>query len=243
MLYIEYYNKIQEIQQHIINDEKTMIMKVAELMAEAIKKDGMVHIFGCGHSHIMAEEAFYRAGGLVQVNPILDSAIMLHEGAVKSSRMEKMEDYARLILDRYQVNENDLMFVFSTSGINGCPIEMVCYAKEKGMKTVAVTSLLYEKEVSGHSSGLKLCEAADYVINSHIPHGDALVKLDDRQGMIAAGSTVISAFIWNILICQLAEELVKQGITPKYFTSGNITGGQEKNRAYINEYKNRIKLL
>lgn len=243
MLYLDYYNKILDIQQNIINNEQGAIHKAASIMADTIKKDGLVHIFGCGHSHIMAEEAFYRAGGLVQVNPILDSAVMLHEGAVKSSRVEKMEIYAKYIAERYQLNKNDTIFVFSTSGINGCPIEMINCAKEKGLTTIAVTSLLYDEEPSFHSSGKKLYEVADLVINTHVPHGDALVKLDDRQGNIAAGSTVISAFIWNIVICQLAEELVKQGITPKYFTSGNISGGREKNKLYIDEYKNRIKLL
>ncbi len=243
MLYLDYYNKILEIQQSIINDEMETIHKVAGLMADTIKMDGLIHIFGCGHSHIMAEEAFYRAGGLVQVNPILDSAVMLHEGAVKSSKVEKMEAYARYIIERYQLKENEIMFVFSTSGLNGCPIEMINCAKEKGLKTVAVTSLLYNEEPSFHSSGKKLYEAADYFINTHIPHGDALVKLDDKQGNIAAGSTVINAFIWNLLICQLAEELVKQGVAPKYFTSGNISGGQDKNKMYIDEYKDRIKLL
>jgi uncharacterized phosphosugar-binding protein len=243
MLYLEYYKKIREIEERIICDEKNMILKVARLMSDTIKNDGLIHIFGCGHSHIMAEEAFYRAGGLVQANPILDSAIMLHEGAVKSSKMEKMESYAPYILDNYRVQKNDIIFVFSTSGVNGCPVEMVLYAKSKGLKTVVVTSLAYKEETSCHSSGKKLYEVADYVIDNHAPRGDVLVELEASDRKIGSGSTIFGVFIWNMLICQLAEELINQGIPAKFFTSGNIPGGLEKNMAYIEEYKDRIKLL
>lgn len=243
MMYETYFDAVMRLEQEIAKDEAEHIKEAAVLMADTIRDGGMIHVFGCGHSHMMAEEAFYRAGGLVPVNPILDTAVMLHEGGVKSSSVERMEHYAPLVLDRYEVREGDMIFIYSTSGINGCSIDMALYAKEKKMKVVAVTSLNYSTEQSRHSLGLRLSQCADLVINNHVPYGDALVELPEQKGRIAPGSTVLCALIWNMVISQLAEELIKHGVTPEYYTSGNVKGGREKNQQYIEAYRGRIKAL
>ena len=237
----EYYLAICNIEKAVYEKENGHIKEVAHQMAVTMKNKGMIYIFGCGHSHILAEEAFYRAGGLVRVSPIFDSAIMLHEGAVKSSRMERLEEYGDWIFDRQTIKKNDLLFVFSTSGINGCPIEVAKRAKTSALaKVVAVTSLAYyKKEKSRHSSGKYLADYADFVIDTHVPHGDALV--DYKEKKIAPGSTVICSLIWNMLISQLPEEGSEISFEPEYFLSGNVEGGFEKNEYYIDKYKNDIR--
>lgn len=243
MLYRDYYEEVMRIEACIVEEEREGILQAVAMMADAIEADGMIHIFGCGHSHMLAEEAFYRAGGLVPVNPILDTAVMLHEGGPKSSEVERMERYAPLILDRHQVKAGDVIFIYSTSGINGCSIDMALYAKEKGMKVVAVTSSHYAKMKSRHSSGKRLCDCADLVLDNHVPYGDALVQMPGSEKRIAPGSTVFCALIWNMIISQLAEELVERGVEPQYYTSGNVTGGREENREYIEAYRGRINAL
>ena len=217
-----------------------MIEKVAEQMALVLKNKRQIFLFGCGHSHILVEEAFYRAGGLVPVSPIFDTALMLHDGAAKSSHLEKKEEYGSWVMDRVNMEKGDMLFIFSNSGINGCPIEIAARAKAKGAIVVAISSIEYvNREKSRHSSGKYLIDFADFVINTHVPHGDALVEIEDNK--IAPGSTISGALIWNMLISQLSEEEEKLGVEKEYFVSGNIEGGAELNQRYLKKYQTKIK--
>ena len=238
--YEKYYEEINSIEEKIFNTEGNVIEKVAEQMALVLKNKQQIFLFGCGHSHILVEEAFYRAGGLVPVSPIFDTALMLHDGAAKSSHLEKKEEYGSWVMDRVNMEKGDMLFIFSNSGINGCPIEIAARAKEKGAIVVAISSIEYvNKEKSRHSSGKYLIDFADFVINTHVPHGDALVEIEDNK--IAPGSTISGALIWNMLISQLSEEEEKLGVEKEYFVSGNIEGGAELNQRYLKKYQTKIK--
>ncbi len=238
--YERYFEEINSIEEKIFNKEGAAIEEVAEQMAVTLKQGRQIFLFGCGHSHILVEEAFYRAGGLVPVHPIFDTALMLHDGAAKSSHLEKKEEYGRWIMDRVNIEKDDMLFIFSNSGINGCPIEMAARAKEKSVIVVAISSMEYvNKEKSRHSSGKYLIDFADFVIDTHVPHGDALVEIKDNK--IAPGSTISGALIWNMLISQLSEEEEKLGVEKEYFVSGNIKGGEELNQRYLKKYKTKIR--
>ena len=240
--YIEYYNNLSQIERQIVEQEASGIEAVAACMARTLKAGKNIYLFGCGHSHILVEEAFYRAGGLVPVNPIFDSAIMLHEGAVKSSHLERLESYGDWIFDRQSITQGDMIFIFSNSGINGCPVQVALRAKQAGATVVAVSAKAYDKtEKSRHSSGKRLSNYADYVLDTHIPHGDALLQYGEQR--IAPGSTIACALIWNMLIAQLAEESEKIGYQPEYFVSGNVEGGFQINEQYIDKYKYIVRNL
>lgn len=237
--YEQYYEVINSIESEIINKESQVIEMVANVMAMALKDQKQLFLFGCGHSHILVEEAFYRAGGLVPVIPIFDTALMLHDGAVKSSHLERMEEYGDWVIGRINIKKDDIIFIFSNSGINGCPIEIASQAKQRGAKVVAISSKEYVNyEKSRHSSGKYLIDYADYVIDTHVPHGDALVEINNNR--IAPGSTISGALIWNMLISQLSEEEEKLGIETEYFVSGNIEGGTELNQRYLKKYRTKI---
>lgn len=232
----KYYHEILKIQQQILTCEEDTIAQVSVEMAQALKNGNSIFLFGCGHSHLIVEEAFFRAGGLVKVNPVFDTAIMLHEGAFKSSKLEKREAYGAMIFDRLTVEEGDIFFVFSTSGRNGCPVEMALRAKQAGAKVVVVSSLVYrDLEPSLHSSGKYLADVGDYVINNHVPYGDGVIRYGAQY--IAPTSTIATAMIWNMLIAQLAEDAHAIGYEPEYFVSGNIHGGAEKNAFYLDKYR------
>src|SRR5690606_41545629 len=169
MLAQDYFNQLTKVMQNIKQHEMASIRQAASWIAESVAQDGLVHLFGCGHSHLLVEDIFYRAGGLVPVNAILETSVMLHEGAVKSSKIERLSGYAELILDNYSVNQGEVMIVISNSGINGIPVEMALAAKQKGLKVVAVSSSSYQTAKSRHPSGKRLRDIADLEIDNHLP--------------------------------------------------------------------------
>ena len=134
----EYYESIQDIIEKVYEREGEKISTAGQILAETIRRDGLIHVFGCGHSHMIAEEMFYRAGGLVAINPIFEESTMLHDGAYKSSQIERMSGYAPRVLERYTLREGDAFIISSSSGINPFPIEMAESAREKGVRVIGI---------------------------------------------------------------------------------------------------------
>ena len=140
----EYLESIVKILTQIERQESAALARAAEAVADVICRDGLVHVFGCGHSHLAALDTFYRAGGLACVSPILDEDLMLHDGAAKSSRMEKISGIAPEVFRRAGVDPaKDLVVVISASGKNAAPVEMLRTAKAAGVRTVAISSSAY----------------------------------------------------------------------------------------------------
>src|SRR5699024_691774 len=149
-----YFSNITDLLVKVEKEEKEALTQASEKVSESIQQDGIIHLFGCGHSHILTEEVYYRAGGLVPIHPILHEPLMLHEGAVRSSSLERKNDYAKEFMDGQDIRENDVMFVISTSGRNPVPVDVAKIAKQKGAYVVAITSIEYSKsQPSRHMSG------------------------------------------------------------------------------------------
>ncbi|MBM7646549.1 putative phosphosugar-binding protein [Scopulibacillus daqui] len=236
----QYLSCIEELLQQVKNDESTL-KKAAKYIADSIKNNGLIHIFGCGHSHLIGEEIFYRAGGLVPVHPILIEDLMLHKGAARSSQLERQNDFIQPYLEKYDINKNDVFIVVSTSGINGVPIDAALYAKNKGARVIALTSAAYSKQSeSRHHSKKKLYEIADLVIDNHSAPGDAIIK-DERIGQaFGPTSTVIGTTIINCIIVEAIDYLADENLKPPIFMSGNIKGADAHNQHLITKYKDRI---
>src|ERR671916_1560660 len=162
-----YAARLREVQEAVLAEERQKLLEAARLLAGSLdgeEPDRMIHVFGCGHSHLMAEEAFWRAGGLVPVHPILDPNLSLL-GGLRTSPLERLEGYARVLLTGEELRPGEVMVVFSNSGINAVPIEVALVAKEAGLRVVAVTSLAHSKGVEPrHSCGQRLFELADVAI-------------------------------------------------------------------------------
>ncbi|MEG6567047.1 SIS domain-containing protein [Thermoanaerobacterium saccharolyticum] len=241
---LEYIKIIKSKIDKIFTEQKEILNKVEDIVVDSISKGYTVDIFGCGHSHIFAEETFYRAGGLACVNPILEPVLMLHEGAEKSSKLERMNYLGEIIYDNFNLRKGDVLFVFSTSGRNPVSIDFAIKAKNNGLTTVAITSLKYSNAYcSKHVSGKKLYEVVDYYIDNMCDVGDASINIDGLNAKMGPTSTVIGAMIINGIFIDAAEKLIKRGIEVPVFISGNIDGSDEYNKSLIDKYRALIKLL
>ena len=241
---VEYFENLQKILARIATEQIDNIEKAARAVADTLEKGGRIHAFGTGHSHMLAEEIFYRAGGLVNVNPILESSLMLHESAAKSTELERLEGYGEILFDHHSINSNDILFLFSNSGRNGVAIDLALIAGDRGVKTVVITNMEHTmKGASRHSSGKKLFEAADIVIDNCGCHGDASMRIEAINRNVAPTSTAAGAAIMNAIEARAVEIMVADGFTPEVFSSSNVDGGDEINNAYIAKYKKEIKSL
>ena len=231
----EYLEKITECLGRIEKEEQDHLQKAALLVAETIKNGGLIFTFGCGHSHLPGLDAFYRAGGLANVSPMLDTDLMLHNGAAKSSRMEKMTGIAPEIFRRYTPSSNDMIFIFSASGKNAVPIEMADVAKRNGVKSIGISSLEYaERDGTLH-------EHVDIAIDCKIPYGDACLSVGEaRMGGL---STYAACFILNTCLIEGARLALESGVKPPVYLSGNVEGGREHNITLEDMYLGRVKHL
>ena len=231
----EYLHKIIACLEQIENEERERIDAVSRLVADTIKNGGLIFTFGCGHSHLPGLDAFYRAGGLANVSPMLDTDLMLHNGAAKSSRMEKMSGIASEVFRRYTLSEKDIIFIFSASGKNQVPVEMAQEAKKAGVKSVGISSLAYVEK------GGRLHETVDIAIDCKVPYGDASMEVGEIK--MGGLSTYASCFILNTCLINGAKIALKEGVKPPVYISGNVEGGREHNVALENLYMGRVKHL
>ncbi|MBU9673798.1 SIS domain-containing protein [Planococcus sp. CP5-4] len=239
-----YFEKIKEKLQAIEACEKENMAEAARKVAEAIKQGNIVQLFGCGHSHILTEEVFFRAGGLVPIKPILIEPLMLHEGAVTSSQLERQPDYAASFLAEQDFRPGDVLIVLSTSGRNPVPVDVAHHAREKGVYVIGLTSLAYsQSQPSRHSSGKHLYNSVDLAIDNHSVAGDAI--LSDAKVKVPFGptSTVTGAAILNAVFAEAIALMAAEGFEPPVFLSGNIDGADGHNHRLVEKYRNRIPLL
>lgn len=238
-----YIDEIRRLTDAVASAQADAIEQAASLVASALCGEGYVFTFGTGHSHLLAEEIFYRAGGLARVCPILEDSLMLHRAAARSSQMERASGLAKLLLDDVDaVQYGGVLFLFSNSGCNTVAVDMALEAKKRGLSTVCITNLIHAgHSTSRHPEGKKLCEVCDLVIDNMGCHGDAAIAVGDCT--TGATSTVIGAMILQAIVCRAIELTQERGGMPEVFHSANTAGGDEANEAYIRKYKPYVKSL
>lgn len=232
-----FFNHTQKKLQEVLDNAIPSILEAAELVTESCKKGGKFYVFGSGHSHMIAEELYLRAGGMALVHAILPPELMLHEMTLKSTYLERMEGYAYALAELYKIDEKDTLMVISNSGRNPVPVEMCLAAKAKGAKVIAMTSMQHSSGcTSRHSSGKKMYEIADVTIDTCVEKGDAVFPVEGLQTCVGPTSTIVGVTIAEALVCQVAENLVKEGIEPPVFCSSNVDGGDERNQWLYDTY-------
>jgi uncharacterized phosphosugar-binding protein len=238
-----YFQKAFEILERI-RLETSVLQDVAKAFAQAIEQDKLIYTFGTGHSSLLAAEGLYRAGGLACVSAILEPSTTSELGMIAGSSFERLNGQAALILDRYPMVAGDMLVVYSNSGVNAVPVEMAQEAKARGLITVAVMSLEYSKQAPKTSASKQtLADVADYVLDNHIPPGDAVVPFYNDTLRAAAVSNVAGAFIWNALVAETVALLEAKGLEAPVYISSNMPGSKAHNEALIAKYRRRIRHL
>lgn len=243
MYYQDYYQKVISLLGEIFEKESSSIEKAGEYLSSTLKQEGFLYVFGCGHSHMLAEELFYRAGGLAPVYPIFETAAMLHEGAAKSSQIERMSGYAPHVMKRYPISEKDCLLISSTSGINPFSIEMAESARARGATVIGISSFHYRGEASRDAQGRHLPDVCDLCIDNHVPIGDAVIQVCEDGTKAGPVSTITTLAIANSIILSACEKLRGQGIQPHVFRSGNCFGADQYNADILRKYMPKIRHL
>ena len=240
----DYLKNIFGLLEKLEATQEAVIDRVSGLCAECIANGGLLYFFGTGHSHMICEEPFYRAGGLACVYPILETDLMLHEGAAKSSSYERLEGLGNVVIANTSLGKGDILFVASNSGRNCAVIDAALEARKRGAITVAITSMNHTTQVtSRHSSGLNLYQVCDYVLDNGGEVGDASVELPGLGQKIAPTSSVIDVTLVNLILVNTVEQLLQKGIVPPVFMSANTDAGDKANKAVLERYKGMIPSL
>jgi uncharacterized phosphosugar-binding protein len=238
-----YFEIVQDQLQKIRSTQWAKLEQAAEWVASALANDHWLYAFGTGHSHLLAEEVFFRAGGLVRAVPMLDEKLMLHENAIDATWQERKEGYAAQFLSLYPVEAGDVLIVASNSGRNAVPVEMVLAGQERGLKVIAVTNIAHSDAWSSrHPSGKKLADVADLVIDNCGVSGDACLGLPGMPSPVGPTSTVTGALIINLIIVQAIENTLVRGVAPEIYISSN-SNGDDHNEKLLQKYKSRIRHL
>lgn len=233
-----YFQEVQKLLQLVMEKEYVSMESASRVLIERLQNGGVLQLFGCGHSHLLAQEAFYRAGGLVPVRPIMIEPLTLHAGALTSSKNEKDPEIIQNYAHQFNFHDQDILMVISTSGRNNAPIDAALLAKEQGIPVMSLQSLAYKEQPSRHKSGKRLEDIVDLVLDTHVPVGDGLLN---RLGMqYGPASTVVGSMMLNTLLSQVIEKMADQMDVLPVFESTNVTTNQMHNDGMIAKYEGRI---
>lgn len=243
-----YQKRVSGVLEKIWDTQTGNIEKASAAMADTIASGGLVHMFGSGHSVLPVQDMFPRYGAYPGFRPLMDMRLMwtnvIGSGGAKGLLwLERREGYAQVLFENEPIRKGDVMLVFSHGGLNAVGIEVLVEAKKRGLTTVAVTSMdNYSKRDATHSSGKKLADVADIVIDNCTPAEDALVQIENWKAPVAAGSTVAFITIAMSIIAQVAANLSAKGLTPPVFVSPNVVGipPDQMNRVY-DQYEQKLK--
>lgn len=240
-----YFDRIQELLQQIRGTQAAIIRKAGAIVASSLQRGGIIHTFGTGHSHMVAEEAFFRAGGLVPINAILDTRLSFLEGALESTRAEREEGFASGLLAREQIGAEDAAIIISNSGRNAVPVEMALEMKARGVPVIAISNIRQSSSApSRDRTGKRLFEIADLVIDNCVPPGDAVLQLDSVEQRVGPASTVAGAVIINSIIIEAILLLTKDGKPAPVFPSANLTTTSDEAIASLyRPFRDRIRCL
>jgi uncharacterized phosphosugar-binding protein len=247
---LAYFDAAAAIVQRIRDTQLDPLMQAAQICADSIAAGGLVHLFGTGHSRIPIEEIFPRHGSFPGFHPIVELSLTHHtqvvgaNGQRQAMFLEKVEGLGEVILRNFIFSEHDSCIVFSNSGVNGVVVDFAVGVKARNLPLIGVVSVDHcNASAPKHSSGKKLTDLSDVVLDNGSPSGDALVQIEGLEYPVGPGSTIGYAVLVNALKCLVADELTKRGQPPLVLTSSVLIGSQASaeifDRTY-DDYRARI---
>lgn len=240
----EYLQTVSALLKRVHDEQLPTLDAAAARIADCIITGGLWHVFGSGHSQLLAAELFYRAGGLVPVNAILDVPLSVMVNARRSTWLERLPGYAEQLLQDEPLQAGDVVLVISNSGRNAVPIEVAMVARARGATVLALTSVQFSRRVgSRHPSGKMLYDCADLVFDNYGVDGDAAVQIPGCASAVSATSTVVGSALLQALAAATVAELGRRGHPAPVWESANGEAGEHINAAHLARYHGRIKRL
>ena len=237
-----YISIVQETIRKAWEEQLEVIGKTATAIRTALEQKHSVFLFGCSHAGILAEEVFYRSGGLAVINPIFFPGFMLNNRPITmTSRLEQLDGLGKILVKENRLKAGDVLIIHSVSGRNNVPVEMAMEAGSLGVTTIAITNLAYSSSVtSRHPSGKRLFEVCDMVIDNKGIPGDAAVNLEGLPEKIGPTSTAVGTALINAIVIETVGQMLESGKIPPVFLSANLDGGKEHNERIFEEYADQI---
>lgn len=238
-----YFQRLSEILDTVATEQEGQIDQAARWVAETIMASGVVHLFGSGHSHMVAEEVFHRAGSLLPLNPMLD-ANLTFLGHLNATALERSSGYGQVIIDSHDIRPNEVVFVISNSGVNPVPVEVALAAQAKGARTISISSVKHYRNVPARTaSGQRLSDVVDLAIDTCVPHGDAVVPVEGSPAAAGGVSSAVGIAIINGIVVEAASLMAAQGFAPPLIPSMNVPNGDEAMEVLVAKYGHRLPLL
>ena len=229
-----YLSKINKILDKILKEEEKKITICSKLISDSYKKGGQLYIFGTGHSRLLGEEAFHRAGGFAAACPIRDDNLSFKKGAEKATSLERTPNIAIKALNKYKITNKDILMIVSNSGVNHAPVEAAIFAKNKKIKTIAITSIKFSKQAPLSKLNKRLFQIVDVFIDNKIPPGDAIININKFS--VGPASTITGSFILNSILIEVASSLKTEKIFPFYISS-NMPNANKNNTKLQNKFR------
>ena len=238
----EYLENVRRILADAIVTQHEAMEQGARKMAEATLSGHSVFAFGCSHAGLLALELYYRSGGMATINPVRAAGLNLAiDPATRTSQMERLPEYGRLIIDNIPLGNGDVILIHSVSGRNTVTVDAAMRAREKGAFVIALTSLAATTQVtSRHPSGKNLYEVADLVLDNGGCLGDGCIALEGVPEKIGPTSTAVGAALLNAMMTRAVQRVIEAGGVPPVFVSANLDGGEAHNREMMRAYRNQI---
>lgn len=230
----QYHEHLTTLLQSLFEEEKLKIQTVGQRIAESTINGGIIHTFGVGHSALPMEEVFIRAGTLSNVRPL----------SLDGYRLDLFENIPKVgetLMKGFDGQPNEIMIIFSNSGVNPLPIEVALESKKRGLYTVGVTSFAHSLAVAPkHESGMRLMNIVDCAIDTHVPFGDATLELPAYSHKVCPLSTIANITIIHAVFAEAAKQILAAGGIPPIRVSRNTPQGPEHNRQFVFKYGHRI---
>jgi len=230
-------------------EQRPNIDAAADLMVGAIADDRLIHVYGGGgHTTLVMGEMFFRAGGLANINPIMETGLSVFNQALKYLELERCVNYGRSIMKYFRLQKDDVLIIFHNIGINPATIDAAMEAKEQGAKIIAVSSSCWQTQMPRdhfirHPNGKNLFDLADVCIDDYNEVGDCAVRVPGFETPIAPSSNVVDFYIAHLLEIETVKRCVARGIEPPVWRSANAPGGDAFNAKYVERYFSRVKCL
>ena len=239
-----------DVLDRIAETQADAIEQASQWCADAIAGDGLVHLFGTGHSRIPVEEMFPRYGSYPGFNPMVELSMTFHtqvvgaNGQRQAMFIERMPGLAEVILSNFTFGPRDVLIVFSAGGLSAVPVEMARGARRRGLQVIAVTSVEQsQSDEPDPVTGARLLDEADLVIDLCTPHADAMIDIVGLDTPVGPGSSLAAIAIVNCIKVRTAQLLVERGAMPSVITRASVVGADRSRALFDDAYREHARRI